>query len=375
MSDLAIKREPLTYNEFSRTSYFKDIALARNGDNAAEARLQQHAQEMRKVIPAREAAAERRALGDGPDGLEFEYRVNPSRVDGQGGYFTAPLWLIDRFAGAPRTGRVLSALIPNLPLPQAASEVKLPRITTGTRTMPQSADGGAVSSRDIVDAASSQPVTTIAGMSDISLQLLEQSPAGAHMDWVIFKDLRASYDGQLETALIAGSGVGNVFQGILNLPTGAGGVNAVTFTSASPTAALYATAMAQAAGQIGDTRFLPPEVTLMRTARWAWYGSGDTNISSGPQRFLGWPVQPDDAIPATFGGSGPTNGTQDAAVLMRPSDSILLETVQRTDVKLEPLSGEMMARLTLHGYATAIHRLPTGIATITGTGMTVQSGY
>jgi hypothetical protein len=56
----------------------------------------------------------------------------PEPTDGQGGYFSPPLWLIDHFAGAPRPMRSLAALIPNLPLPRGASEVKLPRMTTGT---------------------------------------------------------------------------------------------------------------------------------------------------------------------------------------------------------------------------------------------------
>jgi hypothetical protein len=34
-----------------------------------------------------------------------------------------------------------------------------------------------------------------------------------------------------------------------------------------------------------------------------------------------------------------------------------------------------MARLRLRGYATAIHRQPTGIAVISGTGIVVQSGF
>jgi hypothetical protein len=88
------------------------------------------------------------------------------------------------------------------------SEVKLPRMTTGTHVAPI-ADGAAVPSRDIVDAALSQPVTTIAGESDVALQLLEQSPGGAHLDFAIFKDLTASYDGQLENALINGAGDGS----------------------------------------------------------------------------------------------------------------------------------------------------------------------
>lgn len=370
MSDITIKSEPLTYRHDAPVSYFRDLALAKNGDGESEARLQRHALEMRAVLPALDAQR-----GLVARGAEVEYRVNPSRQDGQGGYFSAPAWLIQAFAGTPRAERVLSNLIPNLPLPRGVSEVKLPRLTTGT-AVGVAADGQAVTSQDIVDATAAQPVTSLAGESDVALQLLEQSPPGPHLDWAIFKDLTSSYDAQLEALLMTGSGTGAQFTGILNLTTGAGGVNAITYTDANPTPPEILPYLGQAAAQLGDARSAPPETWLMRTARFAWLAAFDaatrpTNILP----LLGFPHALDDAIPATLGGAGPTNGTQDAIIAMRPSDSILLESEQHTEVFFEVLSGVMMARLRLHGYATAIHRQPTGIAKITGTGMAVQSGY
>jgi hypothetical protein len=44
-------------------------------------------------------------------------------------------------------------------------------------------------------------------------------------------------------------------------------------------------------------------------------------------------------------------------------------------VNVEPLSGTLQARLQLRGYAAHLVRQPTGIATLTGTGMIVQSGF
>jgi HK97 family phage major capsid protein len=364
MTAIEIIHEPLTYERFAERSYFKDLALAGRGDQGSEARLQRHAEEMRTVIPEREAEREQRARAAG-----LEYRVNPNRTDGQGGYFSAPVWLIDHFATAPRTGRVLSALIPNLPLPLGASEVKLPRLTTGTIASP-TADLTAAPSRDIVDAAASQPVTPFAGVSDVALQLLEQSPAGAHLDWAIFKDLTANYDYQLELALLNGAGTGAAFTGLLNLATGAGGVSAVAYADASPTVPELMPFLGQAFGQLGDARLLPPEVWLMRSARWAWISSSDVNLFVAEPRLVGRPVVMDDAIPATLGA-----GTEDAIIAIRPSDNILLESAQHTEVMLEPLSGVMMARLRLHGYATAIYRYPTGIAKITGSGLAAVSGF
>lgn len=372
MTDIEIVSEPLTYDRHTPEprSYFKDLAMARNGDNAAETRLQRHAVEMRDVVPRREAEREARARASG-----LEYRVNPNRLDGQGGYFSAPAWLISEFATAARGSRVLAKLIPNIELPLGVSSVNLPRLTTGAHVAPAN-DAGAVPSRDFVDAAASQPVTPIAGMSDVALQELEQSPVGSHLDWAIFRDLTASYDANLELLLLSGSGTGASFTGILNLATGAGGVNAVTYTDASPTPAELLPFLGQAAAQIGDARLMPPETWVMRTARFAWITAFDaatrpTNILP----LLGFPHALDDLIPATLGGTGPTNGTQDAIIAMRPSDSILMESEPHTDVFLEPLAGTMQARLRLNGNACAIHRYPAGIATIQGTGMAVAAGF
>jgi hypothetical protein len=180
--------------------------------------------------------------------------------------------------------------------------------------------------------------------------------------------------------------------GILNATTGAGGVNAVTYTDASPTGPEQFPYVGQMAAKIGDNRLLPPEAWLMRTARWAWLASAEdtatmpivpTGFSPTPARptpdgkpdpvsaLLGWPVFPDDAIPATLGASS----TQDAIIACRPSDHLLLESDLRTTVNLEPLSGTLQARLQLRGYAAHLIRYPTGLATLTGTGMVVQSGY
>jgi hypothetical protein len=83
--------------------------------------------------------------------------------------------------------------------------------------------------------------------------------------------------------------------------------------------------------------------------------------------LLGWPVFPDDAIPATLG----TGSNQDAILLCRPSDNLLLESDERMSVNVEPLSGTLQARLQLRGYAAHMVRQPTGIC---GTGM-IQSGF
>lgn len=369
MSEIAVISEPLTYEREAPRSYFKDLVAAeRSGDIAAQNRLMRHAAELEVELKRREQA--RRT----PEGVDFERRADPSPTQGQGGYFAPPLWLIDAFATAPRPGRVLAAKTPTFLLPRGVQSINLPRLTAGTDvepTPPLSAAGN----QDITDAPAGSQVVTLAGEGDVALQLLEQSPAGAHLDWAIFKDLSESYDAKLETQMIAGTGTSQIL-GITQVSS----INAITFTSASPAASGMFAPFGQAVAQIGDNRLLPPETWLMRTARWAWLASSPDGAGrplvlanhDGPLPYVGdllaFPVNLDDAVPVVTG--------RDEVIACRPSDLMLFESEPRTAVHLDVLSGTMQARLQLIGFAAAITgRYPSGISVVSGTGMAVPSGF
>ena len=270
--EFSIVREPLTYERHAPVSFYRDLVSAERGDNAAKHRLFRHGQEMLVEGPRLDRELRSRASGS-----DAEYRVNPNRTDGQGGYFSPPAWLVSEFATAPRPGRVLANLIPTFPLPAGVSQVNLPVLTTGEIDQPD-VDGAPVPDRDVVDAAVSSPAAPFVGQSDWSLQTLDQSPAGAHLDWAMFKDLTASYDHQLELALFNGPGgttQTSQLTGLLNLPTGTGKVSAVAYTDASPTGSKMFTQLGYVAALLGDARLMPPEVWLMRTARWAFLGTAE----------------------------------------------------------------------------------------------------
>jgi HK97 family phage major capsid protein len=330
---------------------------------------------------------------------EMENRAAPSRTPGQGGFFAPPLWLNQQFATAPRPKRVLAELIPGFPLPAGAQSINLPIITknNGTATRPQ-VDDGQVADGDILDAPGSSRVATITGEADVPLQLLEQSPAGAHLDFALFKDLTEDYDAQLEYQLLFGTGTGSPtvdyqLQGIATMA----GINNQVFTSATPSFSagtvgnnLYPF-MGQAAAQIGDLRRLPPEAWLTTTSRWSWVATSVDNGNrpivppdlhppvhdgtGGPEAVsadLGWPVFCDDAIPTTLG----AGANQDVIIVCRPSDLLLFEAEPRNAVLTEVLSGTLGARIQLRNYVAAItNRYPSGVAVISGTGLVVQSGF
>ncbi|HVM64769.1 MAG TPA: phage major capsid protein [Acidimicrobiales bacterium] len=372
-----VRHEPLTYRRDQPFSYFRDLATV-NDNMAARDRLTRHAQEMR-VTPG-------------------------ATTQGDGGYFVAPLWLNKMFATAPRPGRVLSALMPNFPLPaHVAHSISTPRVTTGTITN-GTVDNAPVPTQDLVDAGASSTVALISGYADWPLQALEQSPVGGALDAVVYQELSEAYDYALEQQLLYGTGTTSTtsntgqLQGIL----GVTGINKVTFNNGTPTLSLMYASIGQVAAQVGDQRRRPPECWLMTTSRWAWMTSSEDNslrpitppdtsappslLSDGPGTapsaigaLLGrWPVFLDDAVPTTFNAASvtPGGGTQDVVIACRPSDMMFFESAPSFMTAREPLSGTMGVRFIYRASAAAFtSRYPTGISVLVGTGMAVQSGF
>ena len=288
--------------------------------------------------------------------MGFETRLNPNPTDGQGGYFAPPLWLIDQFATGKRPGRTLPNLIAEagnaFPLPSGTQSLNIPVIKTptGDTTAPQEPDS-ANSETDDVDGCQTSPVVTVSGTQDVALQLLEQSPPGAHLDWALFKDLTESYDADLNYQTLYGTGTNGQFTGIGTAVTSA---TIVTYTDASPTFSEMYPYIGQAMATVGDNRLMPPQAWLMRTARWAWIGTSEDNSQrpmSPPKHapalepddakstpigsMLGLPVYVTDSVSASLG----STSNQDEIFVCRPSDLMLFEGTPTTSVHLEVLSG------------------------------------
>jgi HK97 family phage major capsid protein len=374
------KAEPLTYHQHGRHSFFRDLVFE-DRVPGAEDRLRHHAVEMDVI----RAERDRRAWGAMRSGdFGYERRVEPNRIDGQGGFFSPRAWVNELFATARRPGRVLAGLIPaKFELPLGVSSVNLPVIGTGT-TDTVAQDNAAVPGTDFTDSAGSSFCASFAGQSNIPLQMLEQSPVGASIDWVIFTDMGESYDAELESQILYGTGTANQqLPGIV--PNS--GITPIAYTDSSPTGAEMWPFLAQGAAQLGDARDLPPELWLMRTARWAWL-QGQTSTTGYPfgispiylgkdddttpdpiGGLMGWPVFLDDAISATLGGN------QDEAIVVRPSDLVLFETAPMTSINREPGAGNLSCIIEMHGYAAAITRYTTATAVVGGSGFAVASGY
>jgi hypothetical protein len=378
MTSVQVRSEPLTYRQDVDHSYFRDLLFPER-TAGAEDRQCRHAQEMEAVWRDRDKDTRRRLDASG-----VEYRVEPNRTSN----FAPPLWLVDLFSTAKRPGRVLADLIPNrFELPAGCSSVNLPVLTTGT-TVQADVDGSSVPSSDIVDALGSSVVTTLVGSADVPLQMLEQSPPSASIDWAMLTDLSEACDSQLEQQLLYGGG--SAATQLVGITTLSGAIS-VTYTDASPTGSAMWPYLGKASAQLADARRHPPECILMRHARWQWLSTAEDlenrpfglptpwYFGVGPSTpdprggLNGLPVFDDEAISATLG----AGANQDQIVILRPSDLILLEGPPVANVFREALSGSLGARIQLHARVAAVTNRygGSGVAVVGGSGFAVASGF
>jgi HK97 family phage major capsid protein len=344
------------YGPESRASYFADlVAVSRQtADYDARERLATYDQEVRDL----------------------------NRADGSGGQFVPPAHLVNEFVGLPRPGRVTADLLTRRPLPGGTDVINIPKILTGTATAIQPADNDPVQEVDMTDSTIAAPVRTIAGQQDIAQQLLDQSPV--NFDEIIIRDLLASYSQQLGNQVLSGSGAGGQLLGLRNVT----GVEAVTWTSATPTAVEFQRRVVDAVSRIAGALYAPPNAIVMHPRRWAWLltqndtanrplivpeAQGPNNaqgvLAGGAEgrvgTFAGLPVFVDSNIPTTV------NTTQDVVMVMNTAESYLYESPVKTRVLAETLSGTLTVRIQLWGYVAQATRQAKSIAVISGSGLTV----
>jgi HK97 family phage major capsid protein len=346
--DARVVSEASVYRPDAQHSFFRDLVYQRNDREAAE-RMQRHAVEMRAVSGA---------SGGGGDG------------------FIPPQYLGQFAVEVARQGRPFANVLPSAPLPDTGNVITIPKMSTGT-TVASQTEGSSVSSTDVTSTQISVNVRTIAGQQDISLQLLERSTPA--FDQIIFRDLALAHATELDRQTIRGATGSNEHLGLHNVS----GVNTVSYTDASPTAAEAIPSIYNSLQQILSNRYLPADYIVMHPRRAAWFAAG---LSSSFPLFqqggfyrgvgdqdggvvgtiAGVPVIA-DANCATNYGSG-TN--QDEIYVVRTQDMVLMETPLVTRVADQVLSGNLQVRLQVWNYsAFASQRYPSGISIISGTGL------
>ncbi|SKM81098.1 phage-related major capsid protein [Mycobacteroides abscessus subsp. massiliense] len=355
---IAEVKEAAAYEKGSGRSYFKDLVLYsmnQDTDGSAAERLRRHAVDVK--------GANYRAL---------------DRVDGNGGYFVPPIYLVSQYIELARSGRAFANLLTQQPLPAGTDSINIPKVTRGTLVGAQTADNAAVASQDLQDAQIRADVRTIAGEQNIAIQLLDQSPI--NFDEVVFQDLIADYGTKVDLATLTGSGTAGQVKGVHNTP----GIQTIAVTAVDLTK--FYGALADAIQRVHTLRFLSPTVVVMHPRRWAWLtgqldsqkrplvlpaGRSFNNVATldavASQQVVGeiqgLPVVTDPNLPTTLG----TNSDEDVVYVLRAPDLLLFESGIRTRVLNEVGGHNLQVTLQVYGYlAFTAERYPQSVVEISG---------
>ena len=342
-------------------SYFRDLYLSKTkGDREATDRLSGHALATRDI----------------------------NTTDTSGGDFVPPAYLVNEYIAKARAGRITADLCSKFALPGGTDSINFPAITTGTANAAQASQNSALQETNLVTATVTAPVTTIGGIQDVSVQLVEQSPIA--FDSVIFADLAASHAQAVGNAVINGTGASGTLEGFVNADT----VNTITYTDASPTAAETVAKIADGIQQVATARFLPADAIVMHPRRWYAlsagvdgggrplvvptaqamnaFGTADTVGAEGSVgNILGLPVYLDPNIAVTSGAG--TN--QDIIIISRFADAYLFEGTPKAEVFRETLSAEATVRFRLYNFVAFTAERYVGVNTsiVSGTGLATPS--
>ncbi|MFJ9394653.1 phage major capsid protein [Streptomyces californicus] len=355
---VTVTSEPETYRKGGQQSYFRDLYRAtEKGDRAAAERLQRNDREV----------MEKRAV---------------TTTDGSMGEFVPPLWMVNDYVALARAGRVAADRLRSQPLPAGTDSISLPKIASGTAVAEQTSQNTSVQNADATLTSVTASVATIAGQQTVPQQLLDQSPI--NVDSILLADLAADYAVKLDTFVLTNN-VANK-RGLLSVS----GVNAVTYTDATPTTAELYPKVADGIQLIHTNRLMPADTILMHPRRWAWFTAQvDTQgrplvvpVANMPQNALaamegvnsegfvgtlqGLPVYVDPNIPTGLGAG--TN--EDRIIILRADDVILFEGSPRAEVFRETKADQLSVLLRFFNYA-AIHseRYPKAISVLAGTGL------
>lgn len=357
-----VKSEPLTYRQHGEHRFFLDLAAARQGDDEARARLNRHAAEMR---------VEMRDI---------------SSTAGAGGEFVPPLWLQNQWIELLRAQRPVADSVQSFPLPPGTNSINLPKLSGGGATAIQASDNSAVQETDPTTTSVTASVNTIAGQVDLSRQLYEFSNPG--IDEIIFRDLARDYAVKLDVQVISGSGSAGQARGIRNVS----GINTVTYTQATPTAANAWPKITDAIQRI-TSGFLNPDTIAMHPRRAAFFLSATDTVgrplfnAGAPFNAMGeisgtvangfagglqgMRVVIDPNLPTTVGA-----GTNEDVVLVYDSRQLFLfeEGAPRTRVFEDVGSQTLTVRLSCYGFFAFMgNRYGGAISVITGTGLVPPS--
>lgn len=359
-----VTAEPHIYRRDGEHSFFRDLyanTFGRGDARGAGERLDQHyrqAQELRDITVSSLAG------------------------------MVPPIYLVDDYAALARAGRPFANTLNARPLPELGVSFTLPRITTGSAGA-QTAEAAGWNEQNIAVTNLTRTVELTTAQQDMSRTLFERG--GALVDEAVMADLIAASEVALNASLIAGDGTTPAHLGI----TAVSGINAVTYTDASPTVGEFWPKLADAVQRVNSNRYMPAEAILMHPRRWGWITAAvDTtgrplfNFSTTPPNvvmalgdaaaygqvvgsIMGVPVVTDASVPTNLGAG--TN--EDIVVVYRASDILYAEDpIMQFTMEQALTTAPGQVRVACGRFALLMAgRYPTGISTVGGTGLVTPS--
>lgn len=216
---ITVGAEPMTYGPGNpQNSYFRDryiLAGPRSPrSDAAYDRLMRHQGEVDALAKINSGAAtvdERTAKrADTARNLlqearrfheDIEHR-DVSTSTGSMGDFAPPIYDLDSYAPWRTFGRAFINQLRSAPLPETGMTVYVPRISTPTVAVNQTAgngENGSITSQDLVATDQSAGVQTIMSNTQVSQQMIDRiGPAGYTFDTLAFADQGAQTNRQLD---------------------------------------------------------------------------------------------------------------------------------------------------------------------------------
>ena len=330
-------------------SYLRDLFRAQVlGDADANARLAQ-------------LRAEQRAIGTSAPGL------------------VAPQYLVDMAALIARSGRPTANTVAHFDLPVDGMSLVIPKGSTGASAAVQATENTAASNTDEVWSALTSGVVTLTGQQLLSRQLLERAPG---VDQLVFADLAAAYNEQLDVQVLSGSGTSGQMLGILNTA----GIGQATAFGAAVTAVNFYSKIAGQISAIATNRKLAPDTIIMSPRRYTWLMNQfdttgrplavpqengpfnadaivDASMTGG--RLFGLPIIADPNIPITTGAN-----SEDVVIVARAKDCLLWERADRMPNELrfeQSAGGSLTTTLVAYGYAAfTAGRYPAAVGVVGG---------
>ena len=275
------------------------------------------------------------------------------------------------FQAAAHPLRATADVCKRLTVPANRSQIVVPTFTSGSSDGITTSQNTTITEGDPSDAAVSCITAPISGKVTASRQLIDQASPDSRVDDVISADLGAAYGAQLDSAVLTGSGSGQI-RGLLNVS------GASTVAAANSVAGLVDGVITGFQAMV-NTRYRKPNVCIMHPRRWLSIFAAGIDLQGRPlilpsthsAALMG---TPDDGVVAEWHGmkvilhvNVPTNsasGNQDYVILGHSPDWLLYESLPSFQAHLETLAGQMSVLLVSMQYAALLVRYPSSVCLV-----------